>query len=163
MKNRKVFLLTVLGVCLCLLMIISGVTGGSSQEEQGGTDNKALNGPSDSNSLSSGSEVIADWLNDNDEKSIVGKNKTEYNLTRQFLVAVVLVALLGGAAWLILRKFPAKVTAGKSDKIAVSDSVNLGSGRALHLVEVEGGKKILIGVTNENINKLAEFESEVGL
>jgi flagellar biogenesis protein FliO len=70
--------------------------------------------------------------------------------------------MLGGIAWLIIRKLPPKMAAGKSEKIAVSDSVNLGSGRALHLVEVEGGRKILIGVTNENINTLAELESEVG-
>jgi len=85
----------------------------------------------------------------------------EDNLMTKFMLAVFLVIVLGAIAYFCLKKMSGRlsVTAGKN--ISVIETLNLGPQKALHVIQVTGGTKLLIGTTNSNINMLADISDSI--
>lgn len=103
---------------------------------------------------------LSTWLLD-DLDLDKGKNQTQSKLMRQFALAIGFVALLGGCAWYVSKKFGSKLAMTKGKEISIVETIHLGSHRALHLLEVGGRQKLLIASTNENINILADVTEAV--
>jgi len=85
-----------------------------------------------------------------------GSSGTGGKLMRQFAVAIGFVALLGFCAWYVSKKFGPKLGITRGKDISIVETIHLGSHRSLHLLEVGGRIKLLIGSTNENISILAD-------
>ena len=90
-----------------------------------------------------------------------GPNQVQGKLTRQFALAIGFVVLLGGCAWYVSKKFGAKLGPARGKDIRIIETVHLGSRKTLHLLEVGGRQKLLIGSTNENISILADVTEAV--
>ncbi len=80
---------------------------------------------------------------------------TKGQLVRQFAISIFFVVILGICAWWLSKKMP-RITNPKGKSISVVESINLGSKRSLHLLEISPGRRILIGSTNESIRLIAE-------
>ncbi len=81
------------------------------------------------------------------------------NMGSTLFYIVVMVAVLVGAYF--MTKYFSKKTRRimKSQYISVLDRMALAKDKSLYLTEV-GGKYLLIGVTNQSINTLGEFDKE---
>jgi len=90
-----------------------------------------------------------------------GTSQAQSKLMRQFALAIGFVALLGGCAWYVSKKFGPKLAMTRGKEISIIETIHLGSHKTLHLLEVGGGQKLLIGSTNENINILADVTGAV--
>jgi flagellar biogenesis protein FliO len=90
-----------------------------------------------------------------------GPNQTQGKLTRQFALAIGFVALLGVCAWYVSKKLGTKLGIARGKDISIIETVHLGSRKTLHLLEVGGRMKLLIGSTNENISLLADVTKAV--
>jgi len=90
-----------------------------------------------------------------------GTSQAQSNLMRQFALAIGFVALLGGGAWYVSKKFGPKLAITRGKELSIVETIHLGSHRALHLLDVGGRQKLLIGSTNENINILADVTEAV--
>jgi flagellar biosynthetic protein FliO len=77
----------------------------------------------------------------------------------RMILAILLVVALGVAAIYVSRRLLPKITTLAGKEIRIVETVHLGQRRAVHLIEV-GGKRILIGSTNEAITRLAEVGSK---
>jgi len=75
------------------------------------------------------------------------------------MLAVVLVIVLGAAAVYVSRKLLPRLANRPGKEIRIVETAHLGPRRAVHLIEV-GGRRFLIGSTNENIRKLAEVTAD---
>jgi flagellar biosynthetic protein FliO len=69
--------------------------------------------------------------------------------------AVVLIVALGVGLVYVSKRFLPKMGAAPGRRIQITETVPLGTRKALHLVEV-GGRKVLIGSTAERITMLAD-------
>ena len=78
----------------------------------------------------------------------------------RMMLAVLFVAVLGAAAIYVSRKLLPRLTSLPGKEIRVTETVYLGPRKAVHMVEV-GGRRFLIGSTNENVTKLADMTDEV--
>ena len=79
------------------------------------------------------------------------------------MLAVVLVAILGGAAIFMTKRFLPKIANLQGREIRIIETVHLGPRKSVHLIEI-GPRRLLIGSTNENIRKLAdltEFSTDI--
>ena len=90
-----------------------------------------------------------------------GKNETRSKLMRQFALAIGFVIILGGCAFYFSKKFAGKLAITRGKDISVIETIHLGSHKTLHLLEVGGRQKLLIGSTSENINILADVTEAV--
>ncbi len=90
-----------------------------------------------------------------------GKNETQSKLMRQFALAIGFVIILGGCAFYFSKKFAGKLAITRGKDISVIETIHLGSHKTLHLLEVGGRQKLLIGSTSENINILADVTEAV--
>ena len=81
---------------------------------------------------------------------------TRSNLTKQFLVALGLVALLGYGTFYFSKKIAPKLASSKGKGMSITDSLSLGQNKTLHIVEI-GNKKLLVGCTANSINTLSEL------
>lgn len=100
------------------------------------------------------------WLTDSDD-SIVGADKKDLNLARELLTALVLVGVLGGAAWFVFKKFAPKNVMKKGKDLDVLETVTIGSGRNLHIVKIASGRKLLIASTTGSVNFIADVTDDV--
>jgi flagellar biosynthetic protein FliO len=71
-------------------------------------------------------------------------------------LAVVMVAVLGGAAIYLSRKILPRLSNMSGKSIKVVETVHLGPRKSVHLLKI-GNQQILVGSTNENITKLADI------
>ena len=85
-----------------------------------------------------------------------GKNETRSKLMRQFALAIGFVIIL-----YFSKKFAGKLATTRGKDISVIETIHLGSHKTLHLLEVGGRQKLLIGSTSENINILADVTEAV--
>ena len=69
--------------------------------------------------------------------------------------SVLLVIVLGAAAIYISKKLLPKITRLPGKEIHIVETVHLGPRKTVHLLKI-GGRKLLIGSTNENITRLAD-------
>jgi len=86
-----------------------------------------------------------------------GNSDGRYDLIKQFIYAVLLVGALGIAAWYLSRKVVPRLANARGRHVSVIESVPLGPNKMLHLVEVPGGKRLLIGSTSQAVNFLTEI------
>lgn len=73
----------------------------------------------------------------------------------KMMFAVLLVVALGVAAIYVTKKVLPKITNLPGREIRIIETVHLGPRKAVHLIEA-GGRRLLIGSTNESITKLAD-------
>ena len=91
--------------------------------------------------------------------------RSDYNpgrgeLSVRAAFAVLLVLVLIVAAVYVSRKLLPKITNLPGKEIRIIETAHLGPRRTVHVLEV-GGRRLLIGSTNENISKLADLSSDL--
>jgi len=82
----------------------------------------------------------------------------EFSVRVVFAVLFVLVLIV--AAVYVSRKLLPKITNVPGKEIRIIETAHLGPRRTVHVIEV-GGRRLLIGSTNENITKLADLSSDL--
>ena len=73
----------------------------------------------------------------------------------RMMLMVLLVIILGIAAIELSRKLLPRFTQLSGKRVRVVETVHLGPRKTLHLLKI-GNRQLLIGSTNENINRLAD-------
>jgi len=76
------------------------------------------------------------------------------------VLAVLFVIALFIAAIYVSKKLLPKITNLPGKEIRIVETVHIGPRKAVHLLEI-GNRRLLIGSTNENINKLADLTGEI--
>ena len=76
-----------------------------------------------------------------------------------FLATLIVLALVGGLAWLV-RKGPLARLASAGRPVAVESAIPLGERRSLVIVTVEG-RRLLLGMTATSISLVTELRSGV--
>ncbi len=79
------------------------------------------------------------------------------SLMQQFFVAMLLVAVLGTAAFLLSKKIVPKLTMTKGRNLSVIETVSIGPRKNLHVVEIAGKRNLLIASTNEHISFISDI------
>ncbi len=100
-----------------------------------------------------------------DDANFSGRDNERFETGELFyrmILAILLVVVLGVAAIYVSKRLLPKITTLAGKEIRIVETVYLGQRRALHLIEA-GGRRILIGSTNEAITKLAEVGSEASV
>jgi flagellar biosynthetic protein FliO len=140
-KSRKkivVFIITVVLGCSVILVC-------SAQSATDGTELE--NSESKSNSL---------FRNDPDYLKNTKNGPGTRELFFKFMVSVLFLAALGVGGIYISKRFLPKISNLSGKEIQIVETVHLGPRKAVHLLEI-GERRLLIGSTNENITKLADF------
>ncbi len=139
-KKIVVFVITVVLGCGVLLVC-------SAQSAADGTELK-------------NSESKSDSLFGNDPNFV--KNTNSGSSTRdlffRFMVSVLFLVALGTGGIYISKRFLPKITNLSGKEIRIIETAHLGPRKAVHLLEI-GGRRFLIGSTNENITRLADLTS----
>lgn len=97
---------------------------------------------------------LAEEADENSERQV-----TTSDLLKRMVLATVIVAGLGIAAVYLSRKVLPKYGAGNGRHIRLLETMSLGSGNRLALLEVEN-KKILIGSGGNGVSRISEFEND---
>lgn len=77
----------------------------------------------------------------------------------KMMLSVLLVVVLGAAAYYVSKKFGARFTNLPGKRIRIIETAHLGPRKTVHLLKV-GNQHILVGSTSESITKLAEITDE---
>jgi flagellar biogenesis protein FliO len=147
LKKQTVLILGLLVLC-CVGQLLLG------RRSHSGSD-----GPTEAREPNT-TKALAGWSVDGFGPE-AGKNETQGKLMRQFALAIGFVIILGGCAFYFSKKFAGKLAIGKGKDICIMETIHLGSHKTLHLLEVGGRQKLLIGSTNENVNILADVTEAV--
>jgi len=91
--------------------------------------------------------------------------RSDYNpgrgeLSVRAVLAVLLVLVLIVAVVYVSRKLLPRITNLPGKEIRIIETAHLGPRRTVHILDV-GGRRLLIGITNENITKLADLSSDL--
>ncbi len=78
----------------------------------------------------------------------------------RMMLAVLIVGVLGAAAIYVSRKLLPKITNLPGKEVRVVETVYLGPRKAVHVLEA-GGRRFLIGSTNDNVTKLADITGDL--
>ncbi len=84
-----------------------------------------------------------------------GVDVTGKELYLKMILSVLLVIVLGAVAIYASRKLLPRLTHLSGREIRVVETVHIGPHKGIHIVEV-GGRRLVIGSTNENIRMLAD-------
>ena len=76
-------------------------------------------------------------------------------LYKQLMMMIAFVAVIGTGVWFFCKKMPGRWNPAKGKNIVVTETVNLGPRKLLHIVQV-GTKQYLLSSTAENIRLLAD-------
>jgi flagellar biogenesis protein FliO len=98
------------------------------------------------------------FTKDSDDSAMSGYENFGGELYSKSLIAVLFVLVLGVAAIYVTRKLLPKITNLPGKEIHIVETVHLGPRKAVHLLEI-GGRRFLIGSTNETINALADLNT----
>lgn len=79
----------------------------------------------------------------------------------QFIKGILLVGALGAGVYYFSKKLVPKLTAGQGKTVCVLETIALGHGKSVHLIEVGQKQTLLVGSSNENINFLADVTESV--
>jgi flagellar biosynthetic protein FliO len=90
-----------------------------------------------------------------------GSDAERGKMIKQFAYAVFLVVILGTGAFYLTRKVIPKLSMSKGKNISVIETVSLGPNRRIHLIEVGGSQRLLLGSTNQSINLLAHVGDSI--
>jgi len=91
-------------------------------------------------------------------------NSNQFSTSEMFykmIFAIVVVIVLAIAAVFVLKKLP-MIAKLPSRQIKVIESISLGQHCRIHIIEA-GGRKLLIGSTNQTITRLADLSEPVDL
>ncbi|HIJ70264.1 MAG TPA: FliO/MopB family protein [Planctomycetes bacterium] len=146
-KKRTLVILLLLGACAVGQMFL-GSAFCRADEDSPGTDKSKTE------------DWIPTWSMDEPDLD-KDTSRVQGELIRQFAVAIGFVALLGVCGWYFSKKFGSKLAITKGKEVRIIETIHLGAHRALHLVEVGGVHRILIGSTNTNINILADVSEGI--
>jgi len=135
-------------VTFLVVVLTAGVVVVLCSEGSGSEGQEAL-----SSKLGSGIFDDANFSGQKDERFGTGE------LYYRMILAILLVVVLGVAAIYVSKRLLPRITALSGKEIRIVETVHLGQRRSIHLIEA-GGRRILIGSTNEAITKLAEVGSE---
>jgi flagellar biogenesis protein FliO len=83
-------------------------------------------------------------------------NGTSGELIGQFIKGILFVGLLAVAVFFLSKKVLPKIAHKSGKNISVTETVQLGRNKTLHLVKINDNQTMLIGSTNENINLIAD-------
>lgn len=100
----------------------------------------------------------ADWSKSDAQYKTL---KDDGSVAGKLLASIIVIILLGSAAYYMTKKLGPKIGSSGGGKIRLIETANLGSGRQLHWIEA-GGKRLLIGSTSQQITKICEFENKMG-
>jgi flagellar biosynthetic protein FliO len=75
----------------------------------------------------------------------------------RILLSILLILVLGAAAWYAVKRFGPKVAAGRGGRMSVQETVYLGPKKALHLVRI-GSQEFLLGSSSERVSLLSEVK-----
>ena len=98
------------------------------------------------------------FAKDSNDRTTSGFDNIGGELYSKSLLAVLFVLVLGVAAIYVSRKLLPKITNLPGKEIRIVETVHLGPRKTVHLLEI-GGRRFLIGSTNETINTLADLNS----
>jgi len=82
--------------------------------------------------------------------------KTSGELVGQFVKGILFVALLATGVFFMSKKVLPKFAVKTGKNISITETVQLGRNKTLHLVKINDNQTMLIGSTNENINLIAD-------
>ncbi|MEN6309148.1 MAG: flagellar biosynthetic protein FliO [Anaerohalosphaeraceae bacterium] len=101
--------------------------------------------------------VVDQWnLKDDTTGSGFGGGK----LMGQFLVMLLFVALIGIAAWFLLKKMNNPWLRGKGGHLSVIETLPLGARRSIHLIQA-GNKQLLISNSPEGVRLLTDMTGAI--
>ncbi|MBE0534085.1 MAG: flagellar biosynthetic protein FliO [Phycisphaerae bacterium] len=146
-KKRIVVACVLLAACLVLNSLLSGRLDRTPAHAAAVTESDAysLSAPTGLNPL-----------------DMAGINESSrYDLMKQFAYAVLIVMLLGAGAWYFSRKLMPRLATSRGRNISVVENVPLGPNKMLHLVEVGGGRRLLVGSTSQSVTFLADVTGSV--
>jgi flagellar biosynthetic protein FliO len=153
-ETKKKTIITIAIIVLCGSMFV--FRSAQSDTKALGTDNQVT----DPCQPVKSSESNPDYMlakDSNDHKSS-GYDNIGGELYSKALLAVLFVVVLGIAAIYVSKKLLPKLTNVPGKEIHIVETVHLGPRKAVHLLEI-GGRRYLIGSTNEKINTLADLNS----
>lgn len=97
--------------------------------------------------------VVDQWnLKDDTASSGFGGGK----LMGQFIIMLLFVALIGVAAWFLLKKMNNPWLRGKGCHLSVIETLPLGARRSIHLIQA-GNKQLLISNSPEGVRLLTDM------
>ncbi|MCK5171953.1 MAG: flagellar biosynthetic protein FliO [Planctomycetes bacterium] len=176
-KKTLLTLVCLIGCVLGLGMLNRQSVAGASSEENArsadtqsaqATEPGAETGDSEEKSAASGDtqsgqegSTLPDWLVGDSEKEggsdgLAPDDEPDGSPLNRFIAAIIVVIVLGCAAYYFSRKFVPKFTAGSGKSISVVETVHLGQHKAVHLLAVGESRRLLISSTNTSINFLAD-------
>ncbi len=79
------------------------------------------------------------------------------DMLSKMTVSIVVVGVLGVAAWIAIKKLGPRVGLQSGRKINVVETVYLGPKKCLHLVEIDG-QRLLLGSTAEGVSMLSHLQ-----
>jgi len=79
----------------------------------------------------------------------------------KMLASVVIIGVLAGLAFFVLRRLGSKLKIAPGRKIKLVETLSLGPGKAIHLVEIESAK-ILLSTTKTGVSMLTTLDDEHG-
>jgi flagellar protein FliO/FliZ len=90
--------------------------------------------------------------------SLTGKSGDANDMLWRMLASVLIIAALGAAAYVGIRRLGPKFRLVPKRKIHMVETLPLGARKSLHLVEVDG-KRLLLGASRENVAILTELSA----
>lgn len=108
--------------------------------------------------------ALPGWLTETsqDDDGSGADDEFDINPLSKLPAAILVVVVLGCAAFYFQRKFMPKFVARGGKHVSVVETVHLGQHKAVHLLDVGGGRRLLIGSTNGSINILADVTAATG-
>lgn len=82
------------------------------------------------------------------------------DLYKQMLTMIACVAVIGAGIWLFCKKMPGRWNTAKGKNITVTETVNLGPRKHLHIVQV-GTQQYLLSSTADNIRLLTDVTNSL--
>jgi flagellar biogenesis protein FliO len=109
----------------------------------------------DANSSQADGNGLGLWARKDDPNSPFAGPKNDVDLISRTLVSVVIVLVLGVAAWIVTRKvLPRTFQQGR--RMNVAETVHLGPKKTVHLLKV-GKQEFLVGAAGDNVTMLTEL------
>ncbi len=151
-KKKIIIAISTIVLCGSLLVFRSA----QSDTKALGMDNKISDPCQPVKSTESNTNYL--FSKDTDEHAISNYDNLGGELYSKSLLAVLFVLVLGAAAIYVSRKLLPKITNLPGKEIRIVETIHLGPRKAVHLLEI-GGRRFLLGSTNETINTLADLNS----